>query len=51
VNVHAIRSDETRSIRYPVTEPDLKEGLINAYVIETTREDSISQEDSDASLQ
>ena len=51
VNVHAIKSEETRSIRYPVTEPDLKEGLINAYVIETTREDSMSQEDSDTSLQ
>ena len=48
VNVHAIRSEETRSVRYPVTESELKERLINAYVIEATREDFTSQGSLDA---
>ena len=51
VNVHAIQAEETRSIRHPVTESELKEGLINAYVIETTRDDSVGQDSLDASLQ
>jgi len=48
VNVHAIQAEETRSIRHPVTESELKEGLINAYVIETTRGDSTGQDNLDA---
>ena len=51
VNVQAIRAEESQRIRHPVTELELKEALINAYVVETTRGDFIIQDNLDASPQ
>ncbi len=39
-NVHAMGAEQTQNVQHPVSERELKEGLVNAYVLEATLDGS-----------